>query len=75
MCSNNVVLRERFDKRTQKTYSTLHFSTRALEIFNLFYVLFYVNNVKCVPSIIGSLLTPIGLALRSRSRSRSLRNE
>jgi hypothetical protein len=61
-CSSNAILRERLDKRTNKIYGTLHFSTRALPFFNPFYELFYVNNIKVIPNSIGSLLTEIGLA-------------
>lgn len=61
MCASNVRLRERFDKRTSKIYSTLHFSTRSLSFFNLYYQLFYVNKVKVVPSNIGILLSPVAL--------------
>ena len=61
MCASNVRLRERFDKRTSKIYSTLHFSTRSLPFFNLYYQLFYVNKVKVVPSNIGILLSPVAL--------------
>ena len=61
MCANNVRLRERFDKRTSKIYSTLHFSTRSLPFFNLYHQLFYVNKVKVVPSNIGILLSPVAL--------------
>ena len=61
MCASNVLLRERFDKRRGKVYNTLHFSTRSLPFFNLYYELFYDNKVKVVPSNIGILLSPIAL--------------
>jgi hypothetical protein len=62
MCSSNAILRNRLDKRTNKVYNILHFSTRAIPFLNKFYELFYVNKKKVVPSSIGNLLTEIGLA-------------
>jgi len=61
MCASNVLLRERFDKRRGKVYNTLHFSTRSLPFFNMYYELFYDKKVKVVPSNIGLLLSPIAL--------------
>lgn len=62
MCSSNAILRNRLDKRTNKIYSTLHFSTRTIPFLNVFYDLFYLNKTKVIPSSIGNLLTNIGLA-------------
>lgn len=39
-CLSYSNLRVRFDKRTNNTYYSLHFSTRSLPIFNPFYILF-----------------------------------
>jgi len=55
-------LRVRLDKRKNKIYNTLHFSTRSLESFNYFYDLFYINKIKVIPNSIDKLLTKLGLA-------------
>jgi LAGLIDADG DNA endonuclease family. len=62
MYSSNAILRNRLDKRNNKIYNTLHFSTRAIPFLNFFYDLFYRNKIKVIPSSIGNLLTNIGLA-------------
>ncbi len=49
------------DKRTNVTYTTLSFTTRALPFFTEFYNQFYINNVKVVPESLV-LLTPLALA-------------
>lgn len=50
------------DNRTKKTYSSITFTTMQLPCFNVFKDLFYLANVKKVPSNIYELLTPKGLA-------------
>ena len=51
------------DKRTNKTYSTLSFSTKALPLFTEFYDQFYLNNNKIIPNQeYFNLLTPLALA-------------
>jgi len=51
------------DKRTNVTYSSVHFATLSLPCFNHYRDLFYNSeNLKIVPSNINNLLTPIGLA-------------
>jgi hypothetical protein len=49
------------DKRTQKTYISLNFWTRALPIFTEFYNMFYVGKVKVIPHSFY-LLSPLALA-------------
>lgn len=56
------LLRERFDRRTNETYYTYHFSTRMLPFFVPFYLLFDPEGIKRVPSNIYLYLTPIALA-------------
>ena len=50
------------DKRTNKVYSSVSFNTLSLPCFNEHYQLFYPEGKKVVPSNIGDLLTPAGLA-------------
>jgi LAGLIDADG DNA endonuclease family len=50
------------DYRTNKIYSSITFTTMQLPCFNVFKDMFYVANVKIVPSNIYELLTPKGLA-------------
>jgi hypothetical protein len=50
------------DNRTKKMYSSITFTTMQLPCFNEFKDMFYVVNVKKVPSNIYELLTPRGLA-------------
>jgi len=50
-----------FDKRTNKTYKSLNFWSKALPMLNEFYTTFYNGKVKVVPSEL-SLLTPLALA-------------
>ena len=50
------------DNRTKKIYSSITFTTMQLPCFNEFKDMFYVDNVKKVPSDIYELLTPKGLA-------------
>jgi len=61
LCTPKV--RCRPDKRTNKTYYSAVFTTRMLPVFNYYHSLFYMDRgVKAIPSDIGNLLTPIGLA-------------
>jgi hypothetical protein len=48
--------------RTGKIYNSLIFKTRMLPCFNYLWDLFYLERVKTIPSNIGELLSPIGLA-------------
>lgn len=50
------------DKRTNKIYSSISFTTMQLPCFNVFRELFYLSNVKIVPHNIYELLTHKGLA-------------
>jgi len=60
-CSSNFRTYSYLDKRTNKTYKSLNFLTKALPIFTGFYKLFYINKIKIVPNDL-SLLTPLALA-------------
>lgn len=51
-----------YDKRFDKTYYSISFTTMQLPCFNFYKELFYPNNVKIVPYNIYDLLTPKGLA-------------
>jgi len=51
------------EKRSNKTYNFVNFTTLTLPCFTYYRDLFYnSNNKKVVPSNINELLTPIGLA-------------
>ena len=50
------------DKRTNKSYSSISFTTMQLPCFNEYRNLFYNLDVKIVPENIYDLLTPRGLA-------------
>jgi len=50
------------DKRTGKIYTRVKFHTFSLPCFNELYDLFYPDGKKVIPSNIGDLLTPLGLA-------------
>lgn len=50
------------DKRTNKSYSSISFTTMQLPCFNEYREMFYILNVKKVPENIYELLTPRGLA-------------
>jgi hypothetical protein len=50
------------DKITNKSYSSISFTTMQLPCFNEYRNLFYALNVKKVPDNIYDLLTPRGLA-------------
>jgi hypothetical protein len=51
------------DKRTNKSYSSISFTTMQLPCFNEYREMFYALNVKKVPENIYELLTPRGLAI------------
>jgi len=61
-CLSEPKFKKYYDKRTNKIYYSIYFNTRMLSIFNYYHSLFYINGVKTIPSNIGELLTPIGLA-------------
>lgn len=63
-CAANYIPQHRntLDKRTNKVYSSISFTTMQLPCFNVFKAMFYVLNVKKVPDNIYELLTPKGLA-------------
>jgi LAGLIDADG DNA endonuclease family len=63
-CVKNYKPKIRFniDKRTNKEYSVISFTTMQLPCFNEFREIFYLFNVKRVPYNIYELLTPRGLA-------------
>lgn len=63
-CTNNYIPQSRIskDKRSNKTYSAISFTTMQLPCFNIFRQMFYVSNTKIVPDNIYELLTPKGLA-------------
>jgi hypothetical protein len=50
------------DKRTNKVYTRILFSTYSLPCFNVLHSMFYPNGKKIVPLNIEELLTPLGLA-------------
>jgi LAGLIDADG DNA endonuclease family len=49
-------------KTKDKTYESVAFDTLTYPAFNYYHTLFYKNKIKIVPSNIGELLTPRGLA-------------
>lgn len=61
-CLGYPIIKNRLDKRTNNNYYTLHFSTRALPLFVPFYLMFYPEGKKRIPSNIIFYLTPIALA-------------
>lgn len=63
LCKSSPKLRERFDKRTNKTYKTWHFSTLSVPFLTHYHNLFYVNNKKVIPVNIIDLITPLALAI------------
>lgn len=62
LCSSPHKSHTYLDKRTNKEYSRLTLRTKNLPLFTEYFHLFYSNGVKVVPSNIGDLLTPLGLA-------------
>ena len=63
-CANNYKPLHRVcrDKRTNKIYSAISFTTMQLPCFNVFRELFYLSNLKIIPNNIYELLTAKGLA-------------
>ena len=62
-CSSEPKTKDRLpDKRTGNIYTRITFQTYSLPCFNEFHNLFYPAGFKTVPSNIGDLLTPAGLA-------------
>lgn len=61
ICSGKYREHSYLDKRTNKTYKSLSFWSKALPSLNEFYSNFYNGKVKIVPSDL-SLLTPLALA-------------
>lgn len=61
-CKNAPILRERLDKRTNKVYSTWHFSTKCSPTFTEMYELFYKDKNKVVTTSIIELMGPASLA-------------
>ena len=50
------------DNRNDKVYNSVVFNTYTASCFIELYNLFYIDNIKIIPSIIGELLTPVSLA-------------
>ncbi len=63
LCKTPPKLRERFDKRTNKTYMTWHFTSLSSPAITYYYDLFYVNNKKVIPVNIVELITPLSLEI------------
>ena len=61
-CKTEPKISSRFDKRTNKTYTRVKFSTLTSPLFNYYYNLFYVNDTKIIPANLGELLTARGIA-------------
>lgn len=61
-CASEPKKTDRFDKRTNKTYTRIIFQTYSLPCLNYYHSLFYVEGIKTIPENIGELLSPIGLA-------------
>ena len=61
-CKTEPKISSRFDKRTNKTYSTIKFSTLTSPLFNYYYNSFYINETKVIPENLGDLLSARGLA-------------
>ena len=61
-CKTEPKSSSRLDKRTNKSYSRVKFSTLSSPVFNYYYDLFYLNGKKVVPGNLGELLTSQGLA-------------
>jgi len=51
------------DKRTGKTYSRWHFSTKSLPIFSEFRDIFYKNKKKIIPLNISEMMNDLSLAI------------
>lgn len=61
-CKTEPKISSRFDKRTNKTYSRVKFSTLTSPLFNYYHNLFYLNGNKIIPANLGELLTARSLA-------------
>ena len=61
-CKTEPKITSRLDKRTNKTYSTIKFSTVTSPLFNYYFNLFYVKGIKIIPANLGELITTRGLA-------------
>lgn len=61
-CKTGPKIYSRFDKRVNKTYSTIKFSTLTSPLFNYYFETFYLNGKKVIPANLGELLTARGLA-------------
>lgn len=64
-CKSPPKALSKFDDRPNrnKVYNAIKFNTRSLPCFNVFRELFYnAKGVKIIPSNLGDLLTPVGLA-------------
>jgi hypothetical protein len=62
-CSSAPKLKiEAADARTGKVYTAIYFNTYCLPCFKTIYNLFYLDRKKIIPSNIGELITPLGLA-------------
>ena len=64
LCVKDYIPQSRtmIDKRTNKVYNAISFTTMQLPCLNLYREMFYPSNVKIVPDNIYELLTPRGLA-------------
>ncbi len=51
------------DKRSGKTYTRWHFSTKSLPVFDEFRALFYKDRRKIIPPALAKLITPLSLAI------------
>jgi hypothetical protein len=61
-CKTEPKITKRFDKRTNKFYTRIKFSTLSSPLFNYYLDLFYVNNIKIIPANLGEILTARSLA-------------
>ncbi|BDC33821.1 hypothetical protein EMPS_mp08 (mitochondrion) [Entomortierella parvispora] len=61
-CKTEPKISSKFDKRTNKTYSRVKFSTLTSPLFNYYHDLFYLNGNKIIPANLGELLTARSLA-------------
>lgn len=61
-CKTEPKSSSRFDKRVNKSYSRIKFSTLSSPVFNYYYDLFYLNGNKIIPVNLGELLTARSLA-------------
>jgi len=61
-CKTEPKSSSRFDKRVNKSYLRIKFSTLSSPVFNYYYDLFYLNETKIIPANLGELLTSRSLA-------------